>query len=279
VDLPPVPGTHRILNVHRNVPGVLKDINRIVSELNANIHSQILSTDGAGQLICKDVVAGLPSCRKYSEALTSDGQLLSCTPRNNEDSSITTALNNLEASEPLIRDYALRVPKLRNARAVYCGQTAAQPSAAFSDNGLSGLAAAASLCSKVSACGAGARMCSVYDMFYSVASGAIKQTDFFNKAWVYQASWALEFADMSLRNRDYGRGLADNCGGYTYGSGDRGWYGTAVEWGNCSSGQRALQFYTGPANIYPPGATTTVTNPGAVPGGCMNSTLGIACCK
>jgi D-3-phosphoglycerate dehydrogenase len=39
------PGTHRILNVHRNVPGVLRDVNRIVSERNANIHSQTLSTD------------------------------------------------------------------------------------------------------------------------------------------------------------------------------------------------------------------------------------------
>ncbi|HEX6241093.1 MAG TPA: phosphoglycerate dehydrogenase [Polyangiales bacterium] len=37
--------THRILNVHRNVPGVLRDVNRIVSERNANIHSQLLSTD------------------------------------------------------------------------------------------------------------------------------------------------------------------------------------------------------------------------------------------
>jgi D-3-phosphoglycerate dehydrogenase / 2-oxoglutarate reductase len=39
------PGTHRILNVHRNVPGVLRDINRIVSDHNANIHAQVLSTD------------------------------------------------------------------------------------------------------------------------------------------------------------------------------------------------------------------------------------------
>ena len=38
-------GTHRILNVHRNVPGVLRDVNRIVSERNANIHSQVLATD------------------------------------------------------------------------------------------------------------------------------------------------------------------------------------------------------------------------------------------
>jgi D-3-phosphoglycerate dehydrogenase / 2-oxoglutarate reductase len=42
VESPLVPGTHRILNVHRNVPGVLRDINRIVSDLNANIHAQVL---------------------------------------------------------------------------------------------------------------------------------------------------------------------------------------------------------------------------------------------
>jgi D-3-phosphoglycerate dehydrogenase len=45
VELMPHKGTHRILNVHRNVPGVLRDINRIVSDLHANIHSQHLSTD------------------------------------------------------------------------------------------------------------------------------------------------------------------------------------------------------------------------------------------
>ena len=45
VDLPLIPETHRILNVHRNVPGVLRDINKIVSDLNANIHAQLLSTD------------------------------------------------------------------------------------------------------------------------------------------------------------------------------------------------------------------------------------------
>lgn len=47
VELPPLEGreTHRILNVHRNVPGVLRDITRIVSDLNANIEAQTLSTD------------------------------------------------------------------------------------------------------------------------------------------------------------------------------------------------------------------------------------------
>ncbi|HZI08689.1 MAG TPA: NAD(P)-dependent oxidoreductase, partial [Archangium sp.] len=45
VETPLIANTHRILNVHRNTPGVLRDINRIVSDLNANIHAQVLSTD------------------------------------------------------------------------------------------------------------------------------------------------------------------------------------------------------------------------------------------
>ncbi len=52
IELLPNPGTHRLLNIHRNVPGVLRDINRAVSELGANIHSQILSTNASiGYLI------------------------------------------------------------------------------------------------------------------------------------------------------------------------------------------------------------------------------------
>ena len=45
VDLPPTPNKHRILNVHKNVPGVLRDINRIVSDRDANITAQVLATD------------------------------------------------------------------------------------------------------------------------------------------------------------------------------------------------------------------------------------------
>ncbi len=45
IELPPAPGAHRILNVHRNVPGVLRDINKIVSDASANIRAQVLSTD------------------------------------------------------------------------------------------------------------------------------------------------------------------------------------------------------------------------------------------
>jgi D-3-phosphoglycerate dehydrogenase len=46
VDLPLSKDTHRILNVHKNVPGVLREINRIVSDLGANISAQTLATEG-----------------------------------------------------------------------------------------------------------------------------------------------------------------------------------------------------------------------------------------
>lgn len=45
VDIAAANGTHRILNVHKNVPGVLRDINRIISDLGANIRAQHLATD------------------------------------------------------------------------------------------------------------------------------------------------------------------------------------------------------------------------------------------
>jgi D-3-phosphoglycerate dehydrogenase / 2-oxoglutarate reductase len=45
IEVPVTKGTHRILNIHKNVPGVLRDINKIVSDRNANIRAQVLATD------------------------------------------------------------------------------------------------------------------------------------------------------------------------------------------------------------------------------------------
>lgn len=45
VDIPVTVGAHRILNVHRNEPGVLGEINSLVSKHGANILAQQLSTD------------------------------------------------------------------------------------------------------------------------------------------------------------------------------------------------------------------------------------------
>lgn len=45
VDIAPLAGAHRVLHIHRNVPGVLRDVNRIVSDRNANVVAQVLATD------------------------------------------------------------------------------------------------------------------------------------------------------------------------------------------------------------------------------------------
>ncbi|MCU0697930.1 MAG: phosphoglycerate dehydrogenase [Myxococcaceae bacterium] len=45
VELAASVGTHRIAHIHQNVPGVLRDVNRVIGDANANIHAQLLSTN------------------------------------------------------------------------------------------------------------------------------------------------------------------------------------------------------------------------------------------
>ncbi len=66
-DLPVIEGAHRIRHVHRNVPGVLGDVNHIVAAEGANVLGQVLVTDpligyllmdvqsGAGPAICEGI--------------------------------------------------------------------------------------------------------------------------------------------------------------------------------------------------------------------------------
>jgi len=52
VELPVLTDSHRILNIHKNVPGVLRDITGIIAEMGGNIRSQYLSTrNDVGYLI------------------------------------------------------------------------------------------------------------------------------------------------------------------------------------------------------------------------------------
>ena len=55
VDLPVKKGTSRILNVHKNQPGVLGEINTIISKAGANIEGQYLSTDDEIGYLVMDV--------------------------------------------------------------------------------------------------------------------------------------------------------------------------------------------------------------------------------
>src|SRR5690606_3524945 len=55
VSLPPHPGLHRLLHVHRNVPGVMSAVNRVFSESGANVAAQCLEARGALGYVVIDV--------------------------------------------------------------------------------------------------------------------------------------------------------------------------------------------------------------------------------
>ena len=57
VALPAHPGKHRLLHIHRNVPGVLSEINRVFSDNRINIASQYLQTKEAIGYVVIDIDA------------------------------------------------------------------------------------------------------------------------------------------------------------------------------------------------------------------------------
>ena len=59
VELPMPQNGHRVLNIHKNMPGVLRDINRIIADMGANVSAQHLGTLGEVGYLMMDVDAGL----------------------------------------------------------------------------------------------------------------------------------------------------------------------------------------------------------------------------
>ncbi len=58
VALPAHPGQHRLLHIHRNVPGVLSEINKVFSDKHINIAAQYLQTRGSVGYVVIDIEAG-----------------------------------------------------------------------------------------------------------------------------------------------------------------------------------------------------------------------------
>jgi D-3-phosphoglycerate dehydrogenase len=55
VALPSVPGTHRLIHLHKNVPGVLASINRILAEHGVNVEGQLLRTKDEHGYVITDI--------------------------------------------------------------------------------------------------------------------------------------------------------------------------------------------------------------------------------
>jgi D-3-phosphoglycerate dehydrogenase len=70
VELPIVEDSHRVLNIHRDVPGVLSNINRIVAEMGVNIRAQHLGTSREVGYLIMDVNRGISrAVKKKIDAL------------------------------------------------------------------------------------------------------------------------------------------------------------------------------------------------------------------
>ena len=71
IDMPPIAGTHRILNVHRNVPGVLRDVNRVVGDANGDeTPAELEEVEVVGEVAARgfDLVIGVGT--RYSDFTT-----------------------------------------------------------------------------------------------------------------------------------------------------------------------------------------------------------------
>jgi hypothetical protein len=226
----------------------------------------VLSTDSAGQLICKDLPAGavsLPNCKVDSEALTSDGKTVFCTNRNNETSESRMALENISKSETLVTDYGTRIMALGTgpgAKALYVGNTTATTPGRIDAGGTDiGIAGAVKLCTNQY--GAGARMCTVYDIYQSIVAGKIISGTDIAKSWVYMEAWKNP-AGATGATKEPTAGLNENCAGYTYKTGDQSWVGTAFVYAKVTyNNNYAPKFYSGSADA------------------ACSSVLPVACCK
>lgn len=224
--------------------------------------NQVLSTDTTGQLVCVDLPAGsagLPECKPLTEALTADGTTFSCTNLNAVDDATKTLLETLTGIEKKIEDYGTQLNTLGagpGAQAYYRGLTPAATATTgrITSGNLVGIPAATAKC--VAEFGAGAHMCTVYEIYYSASleKGLVKDTKVTPGGWVYQQSWRSASANPT----EMDAGLADNCAGYTYDATAANWNGARFEWD------------TNSASVFTPRIFANTM---------CNTSLPIACCK
>ena len=76
VALPELSGLHRIIHIHRNVPGVLSKINKVFSENNINVVAQYLRTKGSIGYVVIDLEANFS--QKVKDLLKTIDETLKC---------------------------------------------------------------------------------------------------------------------------------------------------------------------------------------------------------
>jgi len=218
---------------------------------------QVLTTDSTGQLACKPLPAGavsLPACAPDTEALTADGSVLTCTPRNTVDQTTQMYLTTLTMIEQQIKDYGTQITRVGagpGAQAIYVGPSKQATSGKIAfGTAVTGVAAAAAQCA--GDYGAGAHMCTVYELAYSAALGKnLDANTDVAASWVYMQTWRTPGSTTMYPGTpttpDPYAGLSDNCGGYTSnaagGAGTNMWTGTSFRFAQQFNQVHVPKFY------------------------------------
>jgi len=217
--------------------------------------------------VCEKIQAGnvqIPDCSGdatkplVTSILNGDVGKLECAPQgkvtlsqsiidkinilNDKTTNLGTIVTEIEGSTP-------------SAASVFKGTTTVTTKGAIATGNLFGVPAANEICK--AQYGAGAHICSPYEIYYSVATGKITGATTVTPAWVNSSTWSTPVASPT----EPLNGLNDNCAGYTYGTGDQKWVGTLFKWEVVAfTNRQAPKFVSGS------GAPCNVANP-------------IACCQ
>ncbi|HNN91936.1 MAG TPA: hypothetical protein PKI03_06695 [Pseudomonadota bacterium] len=89
--------------------------------------------------------------------------------------------------------------------------------------------------------GPGSHMCMMDELYESVATGVLGATATIPRSWVYMPNWNKP----TTNPEQPAQGVADNCQGYTYPLGARGWVGVVVEWRALPDGTPGLRWHSG----------------------------------
>jgi hypothetical protein len=218
----------------------------------------LLGLDGNNNLTCVSAPAGslnTQPCTPQTQAInSSDGMTIQCVNKGTGTTDTSTEariqqdqtnLNNLQnqitaaSSSGNKSFYQGLTTNSYNGQQVMTGGTVNNP----------GIASAAAICA--AQYGTGAHMCTVMEIYDSVALAGQNSTDKFDPTqasaapgWVYMVGWNAPVAGPQQPTA----GLADNCGSATYPTADRKWQGMQFVWQKVNTGFYAPTFNNAACN-------------------------------
>lgn len=206
--------------------------------------NDLLSTNQRGQLVCtaRPPVVAPPRCEAV---LTSDGRRLSCAFPGAPSEKELAIRGQVAALNNKVVALQARSETPQKTANGYVGLTAMTTNAYLILNNLQGLAAAQRLCDNQYA--GGAHMCTMEELYQSVALGVIRATSTIARSWVYAPNWNEPFAMAESAKR----GISDTCRNYTDRGSSSRHSSIQVEWGPLPDGSPGFRWRGGSDALCP----------------------------